>query len=218
MSKLTDAIKAYNKDTKSMVTPRAVAVFPWLSRAKTKVGDKVVDPNYCTDIRLDPNVEAHAAFIEKVERIVDEAKALIPKKAIAEKGWRSPLKDELDKDSEEPTGFVLFSAKTHALDKEGNKKQLTIVDASKKNKVTVPVFGGSEVKLIVKANLYSGGIGSGISIYLNAVQVLSLVTSGGADTSLFDEEEGFFSEAAFANESDDAPRPQDVADGDDSDY
>jgi hypothetical protein len=196
-----------------MVTPKAVAVFPWLSKAKTKVGSKAIDPTYTTEIRLDPNNEAHADFIGRIEAIVESAKEEVPESKRA--AFRSPLKDEIltDKDTGEEThtGMMRFTAKTHATDKEGQPKKLTIVDAGKQP-VTAPVFGGSEVKLIVKPSLYSGGVGTGLTVYLNAVQVLTLVTSGGADTSLFDEEEGYHeegkAEAMFSDESD----------GDDSDY
>lgn len=61
----------------------------------------------------------------------------------------------------------------------------------------VIIGGGSQIKTNVSPFVYEG-LGGGIKLYLNAVQVVKLERGGGAGVSPFEEEDGFVAEQAAA--------------------
>lgn len=211
---MSDPVFAKNKP---IVTPKGVAVFPWLTRADTKFKE---EGEYRTGLAVDPADPAVKAFVASIKEIQKEAVAAC--KAVSKKKFEiAPVfTKELD-DQEAETGRILFRAKTSATrtgkDKRVVETPLKIVDAHKnKHPSSVPVYGGSLLKLVVsvvprlvKGTLY-------LSLYIVAVQVLELVSSSGAED-MFDEEEGYTADAAAAAADSDAFDDADADAGDDED-
>lgn len=114
---------------------------------------------------------------------------------------KAPIgKPEADEETGEETGKVIILAKTNATytDRKGNTKErrLDFFDARGRKMKTAPTIGGgSTLKLGVTMRPYvvdsSGQVG--VTFYLNAVQVIDLVSYGGRDASAygFGEEDGY---------------------------
>ena len=114
--------------------------------------------------------------------------------------------DEFDKETEEPTGNVIFKFKMKASgkDKKTGKpwsRKPTIFDAKGKPMVPVPsIWGGTIGKVSFEVSSYfvQAQAMAGISLNLNAVQIIELRSGGGgnAESYGFGEEEGYeFDEA-----------------------
>ena len=109
--------------------------------------------------------------------------------------------DEFDKETEEPTGNVIFKFKMKASgkDKKTGKpwsRKPTIFDAKGKPMVSLPaIWGGTTGKVSFEVGPYfvQGQAMAGISLSLNAVQIIELRSGGGGDAAShgFGEEEGF---------------------------
>lgn len=106
--------------------------------------------------------------------------------------------------------FKVPATSTRAGREVSNKPQ--VVDA-KKRPVSSPVFGGSDVKVAYRVAPYSG-FGGGVTLRLQGVQVLNLVTGGGFDpTAAFDEEDGFEEPEGFEGGTPPARGDDDPGDG-----
>lgn len=132
-----------------------------------------------------------------------------------------PWTNEVDRETEEETGRILFNCKAAASGKSKKtgkmwKFTLPVVD-SKIKPVTKNVWGGSEGYVLVEPYVwYTAALGCGISLRLNSVQVLELVTGKGADLSGFSEEEGYEEDSdGGSSKGDDS---DDDEDSDSADY
>lgn len=198
-----------------LVSPKATFRYP-----------KLNEPDYGTD---DYPIEGGAYSVQLVMP-ADEAKVLIDQlqphyeKAIAEgqekfdqlpvaqRKKHGSLKEqmfyteEFDKETEEPTGNVIFKFKMKASgkDKKTGKawsRKPTIFDAKGKPMIPVPsIWGGTVGKVSFEVGPYfvQGQVMAGISLALNAVQIIDLRSGGGGDAAShgFGEEEGYeYSEA-----------------------
>ena len=151
------------------ISPVGVARFPWLTKADTKFNPEGV---YKTDLILSS---------EDAKAIATELKGLFKKHYPDGKG-RMPYSKEKGEDGKE-TGNVIFKFK--------NKPAL--FDAKGKPIQNTNVYGGSKIKVSGTAAAYSAAGNLGVTLYLNAVQVIELVTgdSGGQQSFGFVAEEGY---------------------------
>lgn len=168
-----------------LTTPKGIAVYPWLTKADTQFDE---DGKYKTSLRLDPNAPGVAEFLSAIMDRVALHQNELKLTAAQLKKYYMPFENEQDDDGDE-TGMVLIKADTKAVWKDGNAKELRIFDAYKQPYEGGAIFGGSELRLNVSPAGFKNGKNIGLKLYLNAVQVISLVTGGGCPDG-FDEEDG----------------------------
>jgi hypothetical protein len=104
---------------------------------------------------------------------IQEAAASEGLKAKMVKNW--PFKPELDKETDEETGNLIFNFKMYGQSKDGSKRRVPLFDA-KNNPLPKDfrVTSGSEVIVLGAANPFKE-LGGGVSLYLNGVQVIKYV-------------------------------------------
>lgn len=200
------------------ITPKGVAIFPWITKADTKWKP---EGEFRIRLKLEGNdadtlrAQIDEAY-DKAIALMAEEKEILPKKI---KKVDKPYKLEEDKEGNE-TGAVLFTFKQKAQitlkDKTVKNIKVDVVDA--KNKPLpkdTPVYGGSIVRVAFEAlPFYAPASGAGLTLRLNAVKVLTLVSSGSRDHG-FDEEEGY--EAEESDDSTGSDKPAAKSKGDESD-
>ncbi len=184
-------------------SPFGTAFYPRLDEPDFEFKDA---GEYRVTIRLNP---------EDVEDVREQLQALFDEgiKKLKEIGCKAhpalnglPIKEEIDRETEKPTGAYLLSASMIASGKnkktdETWEKRPVIVD-SQKQKVTEKVWGGSDLRFSAMVGTYNPNkkIGYGIKLYLEAVQVRELVT-GSDGTEAFDTFDGFQSGGGTEGES-----------------
>lgn len=213
---------------KTYVTPAGIARFPYLNEpdpGQEDWGDYT--PRYKVDVIFDSEP---TALLKAIQEAQDQAEAEAKKKAAQKKGRKvtpsaaaDPYFQETDEEGEE-TGrtIVRFGAKSEYKDKRTGKMKpirIGLFDA-KKGVVTETVGAGSTIK--VACNIIpwvNPKLEYGATLRLKAVQVLDLVVpGGGADASVFDEEDGFESSGESTNDSsEDAPPFEIDGEGEDDD-
>lgn len=218
--------KSNDRPSLMIVTPRGIAVFPKLNKPDFKFA---TEGSYETKLQIAPDSDdavigrdsvTQAELIAALETMRDEF--LVEKKAelAASKDPKAKAKARtittrdigepaLDDDGNE-TGELVIKAKMKAsgVGKDGKpwKRTPKLFDAhNKAMKIDGPaIYGGSTLKLAAKAVPYYMAAENfvGVSLYLEAVQVLDLVTGGGRSASAygFGSEEGGYA----ADESDDS--------------
>ena len=192
------------------VSPRGVFVFPHLNTPDTKFKD---EGEYHVKLRLSADDPATQALMQLCDR--EAAKALEEAQAgesspAKRKRWETkylPYEMEEDEDGEE-TGNVLFKFKSRAsgvVKKTGKawSRKIKLFDA-KLNPINEEIWGGTEGKVSFEVMPYAPTtqVGASVSLSIVGVQVLKLVTGGGADPEGmgFDEEDGFEGEEKATNE------------------
>ena len=204
----------------TFTTPRGIFLFPHL-----------VEPDYGTEeypkeageynVTLKLSAREAQPLIDKLEPLHREAvamgeekfKELKPavKKKLGELTVNDLYTEEYDRETEEPTGNLLFKFKTKAsgTTKAGKEweRTLPIFDAKGTKFSPDSVWGGTEGKVSFGAAPYFiPALGmAGLTFYLNAVQILELRAGGtaSADAFGFDEEDGF--EAEESTDENDSP-------------
>lgn len=170
------------------VTPKGKAVYPSLTRPDTRYNEEGV---YKTGLMFS---EAEAKkFIEMLkEEYVEEfgAKKLSSAKL--------PYKENED-------GTVVFNFKSKNAPKIFDSKGNAIRDVSE-----LRIGGGSTMKIAGAMKAYSAGGNTGVTCYLNSVQIIDLVEYNGSP---FGAEEGGF-EAAAEEKFGDAPKSKELEDVD----
>tara|TARA_R100000664_G_C2756610_1_gene144562 strand:- start:1718 stop:2269 length:552 start_codon:yes stop_codon:yes gene_type:complete len=158
-----------------ITTPLGIAKWPWLTKADTKFN---ADGVYKTDLLLSSG---------ETKSIAGQLKAFYERHFPNKKG-KMPYKKEVD-DTGKETGNYIFKFKS--------KNKPAVFDASGKPMQDVNVFGGSKIKVSATASPYNAAGNQGVTLYLNAVQVIDLVTGEtGSSTSFgFAAEEGYKHEA-----------------------
>lgn len=220
-------------DTPSLniITPKGVAVYPKLNKPDTKFD---ADGVYEVKLRLDPDAtggtldkksatlaDIIAAATKLRDEFLAEKKAELAassnpkaKKKAKEIEVREIGEADLDEDGEE-TGLILLKAKMKA---SGiSKKDQTpwtrapkLFDAKGKplDAKTTQIWGGSVLKVAAKAVPYYAANDNivGVTLYLEAVQVIELVSGGGRDAGAFGfgEEEGYEGDSGSAAPFDDS--------------
>jgi hypothetical protein len=174
-----------------LLTPKGVAVYPRITEPDTKFN---ADGLY--QIRLRMSVADGQELMTKLDTMTDEKFAEV----VAENGGKTfkivkgkktefvrnePYTLVLDDDGNE-TGEVEFKFKMYAKvkSKDGSSRtqRPTLVDGKGKEiKKKIAVYGGSIVKINFTPSTYSQTIGIGVTCYLNAVQILKLVSGSGGN-------------------------------------
>lgn len=195
-----------------LVTPVGTLAFPYLTTTDTKyyaLGE------YRTKIAYDPADPAWAAFIAKLTELRDQLIAAEIAKDPKVKAFAvQPIGEaELDKEGN-ATGRFTITAKQRAVVVSKTKGELkfpiVIVDAKKQAWPAKgsPIYGGTKAKLSVDPMAYVFKKTTGLSLRLVGVQVIDLVTGGGAnaDAAGFGEEDGYTAptESPAADAADDA--------------
>jgi hypothetical protein len=196
------------KKLEKFITPKGVAVFPWLNRPDTKF-----NPLGEYRIKLRLSGDEAAPLIEKLQKLHDKAVAQAkanPKK----KGKKVKVNDfysNVVDDNGDETGEVelSFKMKASGTSKDGNAwtRRPDLFDA--KGKPLNPeakVFGGSLCKVNFEVLPYDEAIGVGLSLRLQAVQVIKLVSSN--------RDAGSY---GFGDESEDDDADESYEDNDESD-
>lgn len=223
--------KQQERDALNLITPAGIAVWPKLNAPDEYKGKRtfntklVIDPNDDALFDKKPGnlIEAaekmRDAFLEKTraELLEQAAEQKAAKKGAKAKELSQKAatleavafgKPEVDDDTEEETGKLVISAKTNATykDKRGVERERTlkIFDAKGKTLKNAPEIGsGSTLKLAVTMVPYYMPKENtvGVTLYLDAVQVIDLVTFGGQrDASSY----GFGQEDGYEGDDEDA--------------
>ena len=194
----------------NIFTPKARARYPHLTNPDAFQGVS----KYKCDLMFDPANPEHSQFIAAVRKYETGAKKEIVEVAQAELDdldansknpaiikkikalqvlvsdidteFNSPLKEEFDKDTGEPTGLYILrsSSKSSFIDK---KTKAVINIAPKLYDATGNIIsgdrpqigGGSELIMKVKLRGYSESFGCGLSSQIQAVQIIKLFEGGG---------------------------------------
>lgn len=181
------------KKKENHVSPRGEAVWPKLSEPNTQFNP---DGVYETDLRL--GAEEGQKFLSKLEDMLDEHYDNVCKEQgkKVKRGSISCKPVEVDGTA---TGELDFKFKMKALaGREGKKweQRPTIMDTKGKviDPKSVSIGSGSTIKVSFTIYpYYTAMVGAGLSLQMNAVQLIEYVPYGGSDMrSLgFEEEEGF---------------------------
>lgn len=202
-----------DKKPLKFVTPRGVFVYPKLTKPDTKYKP---EGEYRVKLRFTADVfpgETLAKLEAMRDELAEQTKAALTKKKEGAKvkslKTRDVLSTEEDKETGEPTGFVVINSKMQASGvskKDGKpwtRKPKLFDAAGKKLPVNVQIWGGSEGKVAVEALAYYTPKDNevGIAFYLNAVQVLKLVQGGGDSAA----DHGFGAEEGYTGENEGSP-------------
>lgn len=165
-----------------MYTPAGIAMYPWITRADTKFNP---DGDFRTILRI-PAEEA-APMIAELEAFYETVKAEESKKLAKGKKLKEadmPWTPALDDDGNE-TGEIDFKFKTKAkieVKKQLIDKVIPLVDAFGK-RITDPIaiYGGSKIRVSFTPKGFNTVVGVGVTLRLEGVQVIDLVSgdSGG---------------------------------------
>lgn len=201
--------KDKKKQYESFVSPKGAAVWPKLNAPDTEYK---AEGEYHTKLAFDPSKDAKVqAFLDELQArfdsYVDEVKEEVGPAKAKKLKLNEPFTQELDAEGEE-TGRVLvkFKMKAQYKAKDGTIKtnKPRFFDA-KGNPLGSPPNIGSDSVLKISYSIagYNTPQGTGISLYLNAVQIVELKewngTGGNAKSFGFTEEEdGYVGEAAAA--------------------
>ena len=205
---------AVNKK-KQIVTPRAVAVYPWLNSPDTKFN---AEGEYKVTLKI--GSDEAAPLIEEIDETINnyqkEQADKDPK--VGRYSANPPYEEEVD-DQGNLTGNYLFKfkqkAKINTKDGRSIDMKIALYDAQR-TPTDAMIGGGSEIK--VAATLWPYVLPTtksvGVSLRPSAVQILSLVSVGGNKmANLFENEEGF-----VASNDNAAPSTDDEEDTDASDF
>lgn len=203
-----------------MITPKGVAIFPWLNTPDTKFKD---EGEYRVTLRLD--AEKGEELIKRLQPLHDagvKAAQKDPKK----KGKKLDINDFYKKvvdDNGDETGEIefRFSAKASGKSKKTGKEFARKIDLFDARGERLPedtmVWGGSLIKVSFNPSFYDTPKSIGLKLYLESVQVIKLVSSQrDAKTYGFGDESD--DDDADAPASDGADDAGDGGDGDNDEF
>lgn len=191
------------KQNTQLISPRGVFVFPALNKPDYGTKDyPKPDGEYKVTLRVPTEVAekwregALKALIDQAREEAEQEFAKLPvatRKKLKEVTWNEVGTEEYDKATEEPTGFVLFKFTMKAsgirkADKKPWTRKPQIFDARGKYLEKPPeIWGGSEGYVAFEASPYfiPGTGAAGVSLRLNAVQLVKLVQGGQRDAAAF---------------------------------
>jgi len=157
------------------VSPKGVAQYPWLVKPDTRYD---ADGVFKTGLILPGDAETTKEFMDKFRDIFVE-----------EYGQKKLSKANLPFDIDEETGDVVFKFKSKSRPRLFDSKGNPIQRASE-----LKIGGGTVIKISYSAKTYDTGSNTGVTCYLNAVQIIDLVEYKSGNE--FGEEEGSFTEAS----------------------
>lgn len=226
---------ANKKDT--FTSPAGKAIYPKLQEADTKF-----KPEGEYSVKLILSEAAAARILEQCEAAQEEAfqeefekqQAKKPKmkaEKIAAEIKRAPLpvKPYEDPETGEETGewVVLFKTKASGINKKGEKweRKVPLFDAKAQpiSGKLAPIWSGSVLKVSYSVDPFCTAIGAGVTLRIQAVQVLELKSGGTRDAGEygFDAEEDGYSYTPVDDTYDDAadaPFDADAADAGQEDF
>lgn len=142
---------------------------------------------YSVDLVVDPGAEGVPAFIAKIEKLRDSAFVQANEGKPKNKMFtaRPVFKEEFDKDGNE-TGNIVFKFKMNNVDDRRagqNTVKLVGPQASAGDIPMVQIGNGSLIRCVAFANPYamSSDKTIGVSLILEKVQLINLVSFGGTD-------------------------------------
>ena len=194
--------------------PRELIVSPRGEAAWAKVlGEPVAyedNPKaWSVSLLLDPSDPETIAFVERIEAVFEEFHG--PKAKIAANGW--PFGDETSKDEKGrpvPTGKVKFNFKRKQETASGAIKDGPLVVDSKKSLWPQEklIGNGSKIKVAFSPWKWEGPSGKGMSLELESIQVLDLVSYSKDDVAdAFGVEDGYVLETPAAQTPFEAEAP-----------
>lgn len=157
------------------VTPKGTALWPWLAVPDTRFD---TEGKFKTDLLV---AKAEA------EDLMTKAKALF----VEEFGEKSLKKAKWPFEIEEESGAVRFRAKS-------SKKPVLYDGAGTVIPEDLNVGNGSVLKLSGIMSTYNAGGNTGVTMYLNAVQIINLVEFGGNN---FEAEDGGYVHTSSGKET-----------------
>lgn len=159
---------------KPQASPKGIAKYPHLN--KTEIIKGIDTEKYSITLLVDPDDPVVEEWLGKLEK---DMKAGCPK------GTNLPFSDEIDKQTEKPTGMVQVKFKSAYKPQVFDSKCQKLPEG-------VNVGGGSLVRVSFIESWYTA-FGGGMNLYLQAVQVLDLKEYAGRDP----EDLGFAPEEGF---------------------
>jgi hypothetical protein len=190
-----------------IVSPRGEAV--WAKVLGEPVAYEDNPKAWSVSLLLDPSDPETIAFVERIESVFEEFHG--PKSKVASNGW--PFGDETMKDEKGrpvPTGKVKFNFKRKQETARGGVKDGPLVVDSKKNlwPTDMLIGNGSSIKVAFSPWKWEGPSGKGMSLELESVQVLDLVSFTKGDVAdAFGEEDGYVVETPAAQAPFEAEAP-----------
>lgn len=182
-----------------LTSPKGIAKYPWLTKPSTKFNS---DGVYQVKLVVDP--EEAKDFIAEIDKYVDESYKLACEehKKDAKKIKKSyPYEMETDDEGEE-TGKTEIKFKRNATFKDKDTGEivrvvLSFFDAKGKAIESMkPLYGGSTIRVNCNVSPYYMKGEAGITLYINAVQVIKAVLGGdGSSYGFANEDDGFNDEA-----------------------
>jgi hypothetical protein len=162
-----------SKKFKQAVSPIGTLSWPWLTKPDTRYNAEGV---YKTSLIVN-DVDAKPLMDLCTEVFIAEFGQAKLKKAVM------PFDEELDANGN-PTGNIVFKFKS--------KRAPGLFDAKAKPIAkTLNVASGTTAKIATALNPYATGVNTGVSMYLNDVQILELVEYGANAANKFQQEDGF---------------------------
>jgi len=162
------------------VSPKGIGRFVMIDKPSTKYKE---DGEYIVKLAIPASSKQAKAFMKKIDGWLEEC-------------WETHGSTrKANPPYAEDGNEILFSFKQNGVfrsrkDNTHRKVTISVVD-SKLNPVKVNVGAGSELKVSFRPNLYKSPGGDGVKLYMDAVQVLSLVEYVPQAELGFSEEEGF---------------------------
>lgn len=217
---------AQYKKNPAFVSPKGTFKYPRLNEPDYG-NDKFPKPNGEYSVQLVMKVDEAQELVAKLQPLYDEAMLeaetkfkelkVEQRKKLGEVTKNDLFSTIYDEETEEPTGEVSFKFKMTAsgIAKKTNKqwsRQPTIFDAKGAPMKNAPsIWGGTTGKVAFEVVPYfvAGTGAAGLSLRLNAVQIIDLVSGGGRSAGAhgFGEEDGYTHEepdadsSGFSNES-----------------
>jgi hypothetical protein len=172
------------------VSPRGEAL--WAKVLGEPVGFEDNPRAWSVSLVLDPSDPETITFTEKLEAMFQEFHG--PKAKVSRYGW--PFGDQTTKDDkgrEVPTGKVEFRFKKKEFTAKGVAKQPPVIVDAKKNLWPADqlIGNGSKIKVAFSVYPWEMAGAKGMSLELEQLQVLELVSYEASNTDPFEEEEGY---------------------------
>ena len=190
-----------------LVSPVGTALWPKLTEPETKF-----DPDGVYSVRLSlpegsPEAEQIIAAVNEArEEALDMAKEQGKRGRIKEAD--PPYAQEYEKDSDTPTGNLLFNFKMKAsgTTREGRvwNRRPNIFDAHRNpiKPEDIDIWSGTKLRVAYTADpFFVAALGAGVSLRLQAVQILELVQGGERTAASY----GFEDEEGYTAEPEDSP-------------
>lgn len=183
--------KPFTIKGKKVTSPKGQALWAKLDKPDREYNEK---GQYSVDLVADPGCTKVKAFVETLEALRDTAMVQANEGKPKNKLYtpREVFKEEFDREGNE-TGNIVFKFKMNNVDdrREGQNKVVLVGPKASEGAIPMVNIGnGSEIRCVAFANPYSMASDKtiGVSLILEKVQLIELVSFGGNDD--LDDEDG----------------------------